>query len=70
MLSIGSTWAEHGSGTKSHFLARAAKKPALCAFLPPFPSQNEKELQEVIQQQNEKILEQIDKSGELIVCSS
>nr|XP_036858262.1 sperm-associated antigen 5 isoform X2 [Manis javanica] len=27
---------------------------------------NEKELQEVIQQQNEKILEQIDKSGELI----
>ena len=40
------------------------------AFLPPFSSQNEKELQEVIQQQNEKILEQIDKSGELIVRSS
>ena len=39
-----------------------------CGF-PSFPSQNEKELQEVIQQQNEKILEQIDKSGELIVCS-
>lgn len=38
-------------------------------FLPPFPSQNEKELQEVIKQQNEKILEQIDKSGELIVRS-
>lgn len=38
-------------------------------FLPPFPSQNEKELQEVIQQQNEKILEQINRSGELIVRS-
>lgn len=34
-----------------------------------YTTQNEKELQEVIQQQNEKILEQIDKSGELIVRS-
>ncbi|KAB1266565.1 Sperm-associated antigen 5 [Camelus dromedarius] len=36
------------------------------SYAGPLGAVNEKELQEVIQQQNEKILEQIDKSGELI----
>lgn len=69
MVPAGPTMAKHRSDTLSYLPARAVK-PVLSSFSPPFLLQNEKELQEVIQKQNEKILEQIDKSGELIVCSS
>lgn len=61
--------AERGSGILSCLLARAEKKLAFLGASALF-SQNEKELLEVIQRQSEKILGQIDKSGQLIVRSS
>lgn len=64
--------AEHSSGMLSCLLARTVKEGSLSSMfsLLSFSSQNEKELQELIQQQSEKILGQIDKSSELIVCVS
>lgn len=62
--------AEHSSGMLSCLLARTVKEGSLSSVvsLLSFSSQNEKELQELIQKQSEKILGQIDKSSELIVC--
>lgn len=63
--------AEHSSGMLSCRLARTVKEGSLSSvFSLSFSSQNEKELQELIQKQSEKILGQIDKSSELIVCVS
>lgn len=64
--------AERSSGMLSCRLARTVKKDSLSSVfsLLSFSSQNEKELQELIQKQSEKILGQIDKSSELIVCVS
>lgn len=39
-----------------------------CLTLLLFPPQNEKELQDVVKQQEEKMLQLIDKSGEVTVC--
>lgn len=62
--------AEHSSGMLSCLLARTVKEGSLSSVfsLLSFSSQNEKELQELIEKQSEKILGQIDKSSELIVC--
>lgn len=64
--------AEHSSGMLSCLLARTVKEGSLSSVvsLLSFSSQNEKELQELIEKQSEKILGQIDKSSELIVCVS
>lgn len=64
--------AEHSSGMLSCLLARTVKEGSLSSVvsLLSFSSQNEKELQELIQKQSEKILGQIDRSSELIVCVS
>lgn len=64
--------AERSSGMLSCLLARTVEEGSLSLVfsLRSFSSQNEKELQELIQKQSEKILGQIDKSSELIVCVS